>query len=202
MPLTRTCHTTSSRSSSLQAHLLPNPTMNQIIATGFNRNHRINTEGGVVPEEWRIETVIDRVETTSATWLGLTTGCARCHDHKYDPISQKDFYSLCAYFNNVPETGSGQEAPVNVPPVIKAPYPSQQARMAFSVGESKIDRARREDGQGRRNKRYDMACQTWQPRRRVIPCALPRPQDQDASPGSVSGNRFAVRRRRRLLANP
>jgi hypothetical protein len=112
----------------LAGDLLPHPTQDQIVATGFNRNHRINTEGGVIPEEWRVETVIDRVETTSAVWLGLTTGCARCHDHKYDPISQKDFYSLCSYFNNVPETGSGVEQPVNHPPLISAPYPEQLAK--------------------------------------------------------------------------
>jgi hypothetical protein len=114
----------------LAGDLLPHPTLDQIIATGFNRNHRINTEGGVIPEEWRTETVIDRVETTSEIWLGLTAGCARCHDHKYDPISQKDFYSLCSYFNNVPETGSGVEQPVNHPPLIKAPYPWQTAEIA------------------------------------------------------------------------
>jgi hypothetical protein len=111
----------------LAGDLLPHPTMDQIIATGFNRNHRINTEGGVIPEEWRIETVIDRVETTSQVWMGLTSGCARCHDHKYDPISQKEFYSLCSYFNNVPETGSGVEQPVNHPPLIEAPYPEETA---------------------------------------------------------------------------
>ncbi len=82
--------------------MLPNATLSQKIATGFNRNHRINTEGGVIPEEYRTETVIDRVETTSAVYMGLTMGCARCHDHKYDPIPQKDFYGFYAYFNNVP----------------------------------------------------------------------------------------------------
>lgn len=110
----------------LAGDLLPHPTRQQIIATGFNRNHRINTEGGVIPEEWRVEGVIDRVETTSAVWLGLTTGCARCHDHKYDPIKQKDFYSLSAYFNNVPETGTGEERPVNHPPLLETPTPEQE----------------------------------------------------------------------------
>ena len=109
--------------------LLPNATLDDKIATGFNRNHRINTEGGVIAEEWRIENVIDRVETTSDTWLGLTAGCARCHDHKYDPLTQKEFYSLFAYFNNVPESGSGEERPVNHPPVIKAPLPGQAAEL-------------------------------------------------------------------------
>ncbi len=113
----------------LAGDMLPNPTLDQMIATGFNRNHRINTEGGVIAEEWRVETVIDRLETTSAVWLGLTTGCARCHDHKYDPISQKEFYSLYSYFNNVPESGTGEERPVNHPPYIDAPYPDQAAKM-------------------------------------------------------------------------
>ncbi|WP_397569209.1 DUF1553 domain-containing protein [Schlesneria sp. T3-172] len=77
----------------------------RLIATGFNRNHRGNAEGGIIPEEFRIEYVVDRVETTSTVWLGLTIGCARCHDHKYDPISQREFYQLFAYFNQVPEPG-------------------------------------------------------------------------------------------------
>jgi hypothetical protein len=105
--------------------LLPNATPSQKLATAFNRNHRINTEGGVIAEEWRVENVVDRVETTSAVWLGLTTGCARCHDHKYDPISQKDFYRLFAYFNNVPESGTGEERPVSHPPGMKAPSRDQ-----------------------------------------------------------------------------
>ena len=85
--------------------LLPNATLDQKIATGFHRNHRTNAEGGIVPEEFRVEYVADRVETTSIVWLGLTVGCARCHDHKYDPITQKEFYQFFAFFNNVPEKG-------------------------------------------------------------------------------------------------
>ena len=85
--------------------MLPNPTLEQRIATGFNRNHRGNGEGGIIPEEYAVEYVVDRLETTSTVWLGLTLGCARCHDHKYDPFTQKDFYRLFAYFNNVPEKG-------------------------------------------------------------------------------------------------
>lgn len=81
-------------------------TRDAIIATGFNRNHRINGEGGIIAEEWRVETVIDRVETTGQTWLGLSVGCARCHDHKYDPLTQREFYALFALFCNVPETGT------------------------------------------------------------------------------------------------
>ncbi|MBA63353.1 MAG: hypothetical protein CMJ76_13430 [Planctomycetaceae bacterium] len=85
--------------------LLPDATPNQILATGFNRNHGITIEGGVIGEEYRTEYVMDRLITTSSVWMGLTVGCARCHDHKYDPISQQEFYELYAFFNLVPEQG-------------------------------------------------------------------------------------------------
>ncbi|HCR28718.1 MAG TPA: hypothetical protein DIV79_01710 [Opitutae bacterium] len=89
----------------LAGDLLPNPSVDQKIATGFNRNHRINDEGGIIPEEYLVEYLVDRVETTTGVWMGLTFGCARCHDHKYDPISQRDFYQFLAFFNSVPEKG-------------------------------------------------------------------------------------------------
>ena len=79
--------------------LLPGATRDQIIATGFNRNHRANGEGGIIPEEYAVEYVVDRVETTSTVLLGLTLGCARCHNHKFDPFTQKEFYQMFAYFN-------------------------------------------------------------------------------------------------------
>ena len=100
--------------------LLPDRTLDQLIATGFNRNHRSNSELGIVDEEYRVEYVVDRVETLSTVFLGLTVGCARCHDHKYDPISQKEFYQLYAYFNNVPERGRVLR-PFNSPPRVAAP---------------------------------------------------------------------------------
>lgn len=85
--------------------LLPDATDQTRLATGFHRNHPITIEGGVIDEEYRTEYVMDRVVTTTTTWLGLTFTCARCHDHKYDPIGQDDFYSFYAFFNSVPERG-------------------------------------------------------------------------------------------------
>ncbi len=85
--------------------LIPNASQEQILATCFQRLHRQNQEGGVLPEEYRVEYVADRVQTTSKAFLGLTMECARCHDHKYDPISQKDFYQMAAFFNNNLEVG-------------------------------------------------------------------------------------------------
>jgi len=115
--------------------MIPNATLDQKIATGFNRNNRVNTEGGIIDEEWRIEMVIDRVETTSATWLGLTAGCCRCHDHKYDPLTQKDFYAMTSFFSNIPEQGFGVDAAVNQVPFIKAPYPDQAKRMESLISQ-------------------------------------------------------------------
>ena len=110
--------------------LLENPSLEQIIATGFNRNHRGNAEGGIIPEEYQVEYVVDRVDTTATVWLGLTIGCARCHDHKYDPIAQKDYYKLFAYFNNLPESGRAIKEG-NSPPLIKAPRTQEQEQLAW-----------------------------------------------------------------------
>jgi hypothetical protein len=89
----------------LAGDLFPNPTREQILATGFNRNHKITQEGGVIDEEYRIEYVTDRTNTFGKAFLALTFECAKCHDHKYDPILQKDYYSAFAFFNQVPEKG-------------------------------------------------------------------------------------------------
>ena len=110
--------------------LLPDSTVDQQVATGFNRNHSIQSEGGVINEEYRVETVVDRVETTSAVFLGLTFGCARCHDHKYDPISQKEFYEFYALFNNVPETAHvGNADKLADKPFVKLPSAAQREQM-------------------------------------------------------------------------
>ncbi len=111
----------------LAGDLLPHPTQSQLIATGFNRNHMINFEGGAIPDEYQNEYIVDRIEATSTTWLGITLGCARCHNHKYDPLTQKDFYSFGAFFNGVPEKGlDGQKG--NAVPFLQVPD-AQQAEM-------------------------------------------------------------------------
>ena len=117
----------------LAGDLLPQPTTNQLVASGFNRNHRINGEGGLIAEEWRIENIIDRVETTGSTWMALTFTCARCHDHKYDPISQREFYQMFAYFNDIAESGTldgSSRAGGNPDPVVMLPDSMQKQRIA------------------------------------------------------------------------
>ena len=118
----------------LAGDLLPKATLAQRIATGFNRNHIANNETGIIDEEYRTEYVLDRVDTTMTTWMGLTAGCAQCHDHKFDPISQREFYQLFAFFNNVPE--SGLITKDDPPPLIEVPSPEQQRRLSDLTAES------------------------------------------------------------------
>jgi hypothetical protein len=116
----------------LAGDLLPNPTVEQRVATAFNRNHMLNGEGGAIPEEQRFVTLFDRVDTTSTNWLGLTMACAQCHDHKFDPITQKDYYSMLAAFNQVPETGivSGGAYKIRVAkPILDLATPKQLTRI-------------------------------------------------------------------------
>ena len=108
--------------------LLPNATTEQLIATGFHRNTPNNYEGGIDFEQYRVENVADRVATTGAAFLGLTLGCARCHDHKYDPISQREFYQLFAYLNNTDEVSSEEERYDYLRPVLELPTPEEAAR--------------------------------------------------------------------------
>jgi hypothetical protein len=106
--------------------LLPNPTQAQLIATGFHRNTPSNYEGGIDHEQYRVEAVADRVATTGAVFLGLTLGCARCHDHKYDPIQQKEFYQLFAYFNSTDAITKESERPQHNRPKLELPTPEQE----------------------------------------------------------------------------
>lgn len=123
----------------LAGDLLPDATTEQVLATGFNRNHRSNSEGGIVFEEYLVEYAVDRVDTTATVWLGLTMGCARCHDHKYDPISQREFYEVMAFFNNIPERGRVIKYG-NSFPVIKAP--TRQMAMQLKDYQSEAARLR------------------------------------------------------------
>lgn len=122
----------------LAGDLLPNPTLDQRIATGFGRNHVINSEGGIIEEEYRVQYVTDRVRTLGMAWMGLTLECAHCHDHKFDPITQRDHYRFYAFFNNVPELGEDGRV-ANAPPMIPAPTAAQQEKMrALEVAISKL----------------------------------------------------------------
>ena len=104
----------------LAGDLLPEATIDQQVATGFNRNHMITHEGGTIPEENLVNYTADRVRTTAEVFLGLTMGCAQCHDHKYDPISQRDYYRFFAYFNSIEDKGLDGNAGVNSGPKVKA----------------------------------------------------------------------------------
>ena len=99
----------------LAGDLLPNATLEQKIATGLHRNHMVNVETGIIQAEFISEYTADRVETTAGVWLGQTFNCARCHDHKFDPITQKDYYGFKAFFNNVNEQGDGNQDKLPLP---------------------------------------------------------------------------------------
>jgi hypothetical protein len=132
----------------LAGDLLSNPTLDQRIATGFHRNHMFNEEGGIIADEFLAEYTADRVETTAAVWLGQTFACCRCHDHKYDPFTQRDFYALKAYFHNVPERGVGiYSNPVrtNAPPFVRLPWPEVEERIKdLNFKLSKVEERKKE----------------------------------------------------------
>ncbi|MDR3639619.1 MAG: PSD1 and planctomycete cytochrome C domain-containing protein [Isosphaeraceae bacterium] len=125
----------------LAGDLLPGATLEQRVASGFNRNHMINIETGAVPEEYLNAYVVDRVNTTATVWLGLTVACAQCHDHKFDPISQRDYYGLYAFFNTVPENGI-DGANGNAAPLLK--IPSDPQRRELDRLSAEVQRAERE----------------------------------------------------------
>ncbi len=111
----------------LAGDLLPQATHEQKLATGFCRNHMINGEGGRIAEENRVEYVMDMTETTGTLWLGLTLNCCRCHDHKFDPLTQRDYYQLSAFFNQTPVDGDGRSG--QTPPVLEAPNDLQRQKL-------------------------------------------------------------------------
>ncbi len=127
----------------LAGDLLPEPTRDQLIASGFNRCNVSTSEGGAIDEEFQTRYAIDRVETTSTAWMGLTMGCAVCHDHKLDPITQKEFFQVYAIFNNIAEQAMDGNA-LLPPPAIPLPSPTQERQMAgFNTAIEKLNAAAR-----------------------------------------------------------
>ncbi|HEV2294168.1 MAG TPA: DUF1553 domain-containing protein [Tepidisphaeraceae bacterium] len=115
----------------LAGDLLPDPTKEQRIATAFNRHHMQNEEGGIVEEEFRVAYVVDRVNAAGTAFLGLTMDCARCHDHKYDPITQRDFYAMFAFFQNIDESGQTPYFTSSMPvPTVLLSTDEQDAKLA------------------------------------------------------------------------
>jgi mono/diheme cytochrome c family protein len=113
----------------LAGDLLPNATLDQVVASGFNRCHVTTSEGGSIDEEVYVRNIVDRVDTTGTVFLGLTVGCARCHDHKFDPVRQKDFYQLFAFFNSLDDKPLDGNA-ARYPPVALVPTAEQKAKLA------------------------------------------------------------------------
>jgi hypothetical protein len=111
----------------LAGDLLPNPTRDQRIATGFQRNEMTTSEGGAMPEEYAVKYVVGRVDTAARVWLGTSLACAECHDHKYDPITQKEYYQFFAYFNTIAENGLDQD--INPVPRLTLDTPEQRAKV-------------------------------------------------------------------------
>ena len=131
----------------LAGDLLPAPTHEQILATGFNRNHMINGEGGRIAEENRVDYVMDMSETMGSVWLGLTLNCCRCHDHKFDPLTQREYYQFTAFFNQTPVTGGGGNA--QTPPVLDCPLPGQSDKIEKAEADWKrtLDLLRTKEGE-------------------------------------------------------
>lgn len=144
----------------LAGDLLPNPTLDQKIATGFNRCNITTNEGGVIPEEYAVLYTRDRLETTAAVWLGTTANCAVCHDHKFDPLSMKESYSIAAFFNNTtqnPMDGNIKDTP----PIIAVPLPEDRQR--WDVIDAEISEAQSQLNQRREAARPEFQAWTSQP---------------------------------------
>ncbi|MEA2709234.1 MAG: hypothetical protein QOF78_1835 [Phycisphaerales bacterium] len=154
----------------LAGDLLPNPTKEQRLATAFNRLHMQNEEGGVVEEEFRVAYVVDRVTTAGTTFLGLTFECSRCHDHKYDPITQKDFYSMFAFFQNIDESGQTSFFTDAMPtPTLLLSSDAQEAKLAelraaIAAKEKQLQAGRND---------ADAAFEKWLASKRDMPADVP-----------------------------
>ncbi|HEY5313141.1 MAG TPA: DUF1553 domain-containing protein, partial [Pirellulales bacterium] len=154
----------------LAGDLLPGATLSQQVASGFNRNHMINFEGGAIAEEYLAAYIVDRVNTTSTVWLGMTVGCAQCHDHKFDPITQRDYYRLYAFFHNVPENGlDGRKG--NAAPLLKVPSTATQKQLAPLRARG----AELESALAQRIKAADADFKSWSGKQLATPAAEPLP---------------------------
>ena len=178
----------------LAGDLLPKPTLDQRIATAFNRNHVINSEGGIIEEEYRVEYVADRVRTASTALLGLTTECARCHDHKFDPITQKDYYRFFAFFNNVLEYGEDGRI-ANAVPLLVTPTREQQAKLkemdaAIAALDARLDRLVA-DTHGQVALRQQIAADDTKLQARLMKPLLPDPKKPD--PKLIPGARVTAK---------
>lgn len=146
----------------LAGDLLPNATLEDRIATGFNRCHLLNGEGGAIPEEQRNVILFDRVDVTATTWLGATMACCQCHNHKYDPYTMRDYYSMMAFFNNVPESGvppgGGQYRIAD--PWVLAPSDADSKKIANI--ELRIAAAKRQAEEASASPETDAAFAKWQ----------------------------------------
>ena len=179
----------------LAGDLLPNATTEQKVATGFCRNNMINFEGGAIPEEYLTNYIFDRVNTFGTAFLGLTVNCTQCHDHKFDPLTQKEYYQLYAYFNAVPENGlDGSKG--NAAPLLEVPSPEQQTKLA-ALGQ-KIAAAEKEISE--LTARADAAQAAWEKT-----AAVQTPQDwtvlAPAAAKSLSGAALAVQPDHSILAS-
>ena len=143
----------------LAGDLLPNPTQDQLVATAFNRNHLLNGEGGAIPEEQRFNNLFDRVDTTATNWLGLTMACAQCHDHKFDPITQRDYYGLMHVFNQVSENGLAGGGPSRMriaSPFLEVTTEQNKARIAELDGAVK-----KAEESGQVKQKFELAFDAW-----------------------------------------
>ncbi len=163
----------------LAGDLLPTPTNDQLIATAFNRNHLLSGEGGAIAEEQRFVAMFDRVDTTATNWLGLTMACAQCHDHKYDPLTQRDFYGLLHAFNQVSESGmaGGGPGPKRVAaPFVELPTEEQAKRIAALE-----EKAAKADAEGKNKETLEKDFAAWMA---TVTPELKRPKDQPL-PGNL-----------------
>jgi hypothetical protein len=165
----------------LAGDLLPKPTNDQLIATAFNRNHLLNGEGGAIPEEQRFNILFDRIDTTATTWLGLTMACCQCHDHKYDPLTQRDYYGLMDAFNHVSENGlaGGGPGPMRIAaPFLELRTPEDEEHIKDL--ESQRTKVLAE---GQVKVKMDLAFAAWMS---AATADMPRPPRAKALPASLS----------------